>query len=82
MDSEISFRVVRPDGKERIVHSHGVITHMVDGLPRQARCFIQDITEQKKAEESLRKSEAHLNEAQRISHIGSWEYDGQSKSLT
>ena len=71
MDSEISFRVIRPDGQERIVHSHGVITHMVDGLPRQARGFIQDITEQKKAEESLRKSEAHLNEAQRISHIGS-----------
>lgn len=82
MDSEFTYRVIRPDGQERVVHSQGVITHTVGGLPRQARGFIQDITEQEKAEELLRKSEAHLNTAQRISHIGSWEYDGQSKSLT
>ncbi|MHB8067324.1 MAG: PAS domain-containing protein [Desulfobaccales bacterium] len=35
----------------------------------------EDITERKQAEESLRQSEARLAEAQRIVHLGSWEWD-------
>ena len=34
-----------------------------------------DITERKHAEESLRRSEAYLAEAQRLSHVGSWAID-------
>src|SRR5258708_2699635 len=34
--------------------------------------FVLDLTEQKRAEESLRRSEAYLAEAQRLSHTGSW----------
>jgi PAS domain S-box-containing protein len=34
-----------------------------------------DITEEKKAEEKLKKSKASLAEAQRISHLGSWDFD-------
>mgnify|MGYP002260216263 CR=1 FL=1 len=34
-----------------------------------------DITNLKKAEEALRKSEHSLREAQRIAHIGNWEWD-------
>ncbi len=35
----------------------------------------RDITEHKRAEEELRTSEARLNEAQRLAHLGSWELD-------
>ena len=35
----------------------------------------RDITEQKKADEKLRRSEASLLEAQRLSHTGSWSHD-------
>ena len=34
---------------------------------------IQDITERKKAEEELQKSEKLMNRSQKIAHIGSWE---------
>lgn len=34
-----------------------------------------DITERKRAGDKLRRSDAHLADAQRISHVGSWELD-------
>jgi PAS domain S-box-containing protein len=34
--------------------------------------FIEDITEHKRADDNLRKSEQRLAEAQRIAHLGSW----------
>ncbi len=41
-----------------------------------------EITERKQADEALRKSEDSLAEAQRIAHIGSWELDVVSNTLT
>ncbi len=35
---------------------------------------MQDITERKQAEESLRKSEASLNQAQKIANVGNWSW--------
>src|SRR5215813_713914 len=34
--------------------------------------FVRDISEKKRAEEALRRSEAHLAQAQRLAHVGSW----------
>ena len=42
----------------------------------------QDITDRKKAAEQLCKSEAALAEAQRVAHVGSWEFDVQGQKLT
>ncbi|MDP3580902.1 MAG: PAS domain S-box protein, partial [Ignavibacteria bacterium] len=37
--------------------------------------FVHDITDRKRVEEAIKKSETQLNEAQRIAQIGSWELD-------
>lgn len=42
---------------------------------------IRDLTRRKKAEEALRKNEAILNQTQRISHVGGWEYDVPSGKM-
>jgi diguanylate cyclase (GGDEF)-like protein/PAS domain S-box-containing protein len=40
-----------------------------------------DVSEQRRAEEAVRRSEARLAEAQRVAHIGSWELDAQTQAL-
>jgi PAS domain S-box-containing protein len=45
-------------------------------------CVCRDITERKKSEEELRHSETRLAEAQRLAHIGSWEFDIVSNKLS
>ena len=74
---DIEYRVVRPDGGERIVHSQGDVTWNESGRPLRQFGVLQDITELRQAEkelrargEALRRSEAYLAEAQRLSHTG------------
>jgi diguanylate cyclase (GGDEF)-like protein/PAS domain S-box-containing protein len=43
--------------------------------------FFRDITERKQAEDMLRRSDAHLAEAQKISHVGSWELDNVTNKI-
>ncbi|RPI26490.1 MAG: PAS domain S-box protein, partial [Acidobacteria bacterium] len=42
---------------------------------------VRDITKRKRAEESLRRSEAMLSQAEKIANIGSWEWDITSGEL-
>ncbi len=45
------------------------------------QCVIRDITERKQTEEELRRSEASLAQAQRIAHLGNWDWDIQKNEL-
>ena len=44
--------------------------------------FVRDVTEQKQAEEALRKSETQLSNALEMTHAGHWEYDVASGMFT
>ena len=67
--------VIDPDGKlmNTLVTSSPV--RDADGNIVAAVEVVKDITERKQAEEALQKSEASLAEAQRIAHLGNWDWN-------
>ncbi|MEZ5335144.1 MAG: PAS domain S-box protein [Methanolobus sp.] len=72
---DVEFKIKRPkDGQIRDIHSvaqYFAEQNLVVGT-------IQDVTEQKIAENRLIESEALLNEVGRIAKIGGWEFDVQT----
>jgi formate hydrogenlyase transcriptional activator len=69
------YRIVLPDGT--VKHIHGIGHLVLDETGNIVECVgtDMDVTERKRAEEKLRRSEADLLEAQRISQTGSWKHD-------
>jgi PAS domain S-box-containing protein len=57
---DVEYRVVRPDGILRVVHSQGDVTWDDSGRPLRQFGVLQDITELRHAEQELRASEARL----------------------
>ena len=43
--------------------------------------LVRDVTDRKRAEMALKKSEARLSEAQRIAHLGNWEWNIPANSI-
>ncbi len=44
--------------------------------------FVNDVTERLRAEEVLRRSERQLQEAQQVAHLGSWDWDIPTNTVT
>jgi PAS domain S-box-containing protein len=57
---DVEHRVVRPTGEVRFVHSQGDVTWDESGRPRRMFGTVQDITERRRAENTLRASEARF----------------------
>ncbi len=79
---DLGLEMVRADGGVRSVTSRGEAERDNDGRVVLVRGSVHDVTEHKQAEEALRESEANLNRAQEIAHIGSWHLDVTRDQLT
>src|SRR5215469_12506600 len=68
-------RIVLPDGT--VKHIHGTSHPVIDDSGKVVEYIgtSVDVTEHKRAEDSLRRSEAYLAEAQRLTKTGSWAYN-------
>src|SRR5580693_6438722 len=72
---DIEHRVVRPDGEVRTVHALGTVKRNASGRPYEMFGTVQDITERKRAEETLQQTQVYLREGQRLAHMGSWAFN-------
>ena len=72
---DVEYRVVRPNGEVRIVHSRGDVTGDESGRPRRMFGVIQDITEQKRAEAEVRESERRYRNIFQSTRVSIWEED-------
>jgi len=72
IDFEIQYRLVLPGGEVRHIHTLGHPVLNNSGELVEYIGTTMDVTERKRAEEALRRSERYLAEAQRLSHTGSW----------
>ncbi|HUK17250.1 MAG TPA: PAS domain S-box protein [Bryobacteraceae bacterium] len=78
---DVEYRVVRPDGEIRFVHSIAEAIRNDRGVPVRIVGATQDITEQVKARELLREREERLKSAERLVHVGYWHRDLESNQV-
>jgi PAS domain S-box-containing protein len=81
IDSGADYRIVLPDGTIKHLHSiaHPVINE--SGEITEVFGTTVDVTESKHAEEVLRRNEAYLAEAQKLSHTGSWAWNVRTSAI-
>jgi PAS domain S-box-containing protein len=72
-DFDFEHRLLLPDNSVKHVHVVGRPSEGADGL--QFIGAVTDISERKRTEEALRRSECYLAEAQRLTHTGSWVWE-------
>jgi PAS domain S-box-containing protein len=72
---DIEHRVVRPDGEVRTVRALGAVKRDASGRPYEMFGTVQDITDRKRAEETLQQTQVYLREGQRLAHMGSWAFN-------
>jgi PAS domain S-box-containing protein len=76
---DVEYRVVRPDGDVRIIHSQGDVTWDKSGRPLRQFGVLQDITELRRAEQELRTSEERFRTLVQFSFDVYWESDAEHR---
>jgi PAS domain S-box-containing protein len=73
-DLDFEHRLLMPDGSVKYVH---VLAHPLETGSGSLEYVgaVTDVTDRKRAENKLRRSEEFLLEAQKLSHTGSWRHD-------
>jgi PAS domain S-box-containing protein len=80
-DYQSEYAIVLPDGTIKHVHAIGHPVLNESGDLVEFVGTIMDITGRKQTEEALRRSEAYLAEAQRMTHTGSWAWNVRTDAL-
>jgi PAS domain S-box-containing protein len=78
---DVEYRVVRPDGTERIVRSQGDVTWDESGRPLRQFGVLQDITELRQVEHELRESEERFRTLIQFSFEVYWETDAHHRFI-
>jgi PAS domain S-box-containing protein len=79
---EVDHRILLPDGTVKYTHTVGYPVLNASGDVEQFVCTMMDVTERRQVEEALRRSQAYLAEAQRLSRTGSWAGEPEPGDIT
>src|ERR1700752_687537 len=77
---DVEFRIVTPDGTVKQIHGIGHPVLSGNGELVQVVGTMVDVTERRRGEESLRRNESYLAQAQRLAHVGSWAWDATGRN--
>lgn len=81
LEDEVEYPVPMNDGEHWFALRVMPTSHV--GTRSPTCClYARDVTQRKKQNEALRKSEVLLAQAERLANLGSWEYDVATKGLT
>lgn len=72
---DIVYRIVTPNGQLKYANEKTKVLYDENNKPFKVVGIIQDITEHKIREYNLKELGEHLNQAQRVAGVGSWEMD-------
>jgi PAS domain S-box-containing protein len=78
---QIEKKYLRKDGSSIWVSNNVSLVPGTERVPRFIMALSEDIAERKRAEQALRRSEAYLAEAQRLTKTGSWAYNPAAEKL-
>jgi PAS domain S-box-containing protein len=79
-DLDVEHRIVLPDGSIKTLHAVAHAGRDSSGN-LEYMGVVTDITERRRAEEELRESKARLEEAQRVAHVGHWEWNLETNAV-
>ena len=72
-----------PSGKRRLLWGHASPLRDADGQVRGAIAAVQDVTEiRQRTDAILRESEQHLKNAERLAHVGHWQWDVRANRVS
>jgi PAS domain S-box-containing protein len=74
-DFELDYRVVHPEKGIREIHAVGHAVLDGSGNLGEFVGTVIDVTERKRAEETLQQSQFYISEGQRVAHMGSWAFN-------
>jgi len=69
---QIEKKYLRKDGSSIWIRNNVSLVPGTERVPRFIMALSEDITQRKRAEEALQRSEGYLAEAQKLTHTGSW----------
>jgi len=72
---EVEFRILLPDGTIKYIHTIGHPVLNASGDLTEFVGSATDVTERRRAEEALRRSESYLAQAQSLTQSGSWAWN-------
>jgi PAS domain S-box-containing protein len=78
---QIEKMYLRKDGSSIWVSNNVSLVLGTERVPRFIMALSEDITQRKRTEEALRRSEAYLAEAQKLTHTGSWVWNVRTDAL-